>query len=353
MRHKNHGLLRGVWRFSFLGKKSGIKDKMTKKKEISVGGQAVIEGVMMRGPEALATAIRRKDGTIELLKQPFTSITQKNKILGLPILRGFVSLIEMMSIGIKTLTFSANRFELDLIAEDKAKGKKTKQKSKSAAKLEEIFSYVFAFGLAFLLFGLLPYKLSDWMQLSKQDFYFNLFAGGLRIVFFVLYIYLISLIKDVKRLFRYHGAEHKNVNAYEHGTPLDIAKIQTWTTLHPRCGTSFMFFVLLTGILIFSITDTLVSAFILHKAVPVFVRLSYHILMIPFISGVSYEVLKFSGKNLKHPLVKMMTVPGMALQRITTQQPDDSMVETALVAMKAALDMDISEYNVRIIEDAS
>ncbi|MDY0152204.1 MAG: DUF1385 domain-containing protein [Candidatus Cloacimonas sp.] len=323
---------------------------MKNKKEISVGGQAVIEGVMMRGPEALATAIRRKDGSIELLKQPFTSITSKNKLLGLPIIRGFVSLIEMMIIGIQTLTFSANRFELDLIAEEAAKGKMIKQKSKNAAKLEEIFSFVFAFGLAFLLFGLLPYKLSDWMKLSKQDLYFNLFAGGIRIVFFVLYIYLISLIKDVNRLFRYHGAEHKNVNAYEHETPLVIDKIQTWTTIHPRCGTSFMFFVLLIGILIFSIVDTLVSAFILHGSLPWFVRLGYHILLIPFVSGVSYEVLKFSGKNLKHPLVKMMTIPGMALQRITTQPPDDSMVEIGLVAMKAALDMDISAYNVTQID---
>lgn len=326
---------------------------MSAKKEISVGGQAVIEGVMMRGPEKLATAIRRKDGSIELLETPFVSATTKHKGLGIPIVRGFVSLIEMMIIGIKTLTFSANRYELDLIEEEKAKGKEVKQKSKSAAKTEELLSYVFAFGLAFLLFGLLPYKLSDWMRLSKQDLYFNLFAGGIRIVFFVLYIYLISLMKDVKRLFRYHGAEHKNVNAYEHETPLEIAKIQSWTTIHPRCGTSFMFFVLLIGILIFSLLDTLVSAFILHKALPVYLRLSYHILLIPLVSGVSYEVLKFSGKNLKHPIVKLMTIPGMALQRITTQPPDDSMVETALVAMKAALDMDISEHNVTRIEAPS
>ncbi len=323
---------------------------MSAKKEISVGGQAVIEGVMMRGPEKLATAIRRKDGSIELLETPFVSATTKHKGLGIPIIRGFVSLIEMMIIGIKTLTFSANRYELDLLEAEKAQGKEIKQKNKGVAKTEELLSYVFAFGLAFLLFGLLPYKLSDWMRLSKQDLYFNLFAGGIRIAFFVLYIYLISLMKDVKRLFRYHGAEHKNVNAYEHETPLQIDKIQGWTTIHPRCGTSFMFFVLLIGILIFSLVDTLVSAFILHQAVPVYLRLAYHILLIPLVSGVSYEVLKFSGKNLKHPLVKLMTIPGMALQRITTQAPDDSMVETALVAMKAALDMDISEHNVTLIE---
>lgn len=320
------------------------------KKEISVGGQAVIEGVMMRGPDRLATAIRRRSGVIELKVSPFVSATTRLKVLGMPIVRGFVSLIEMMKIGFSTLTFSAERYELDLKEEAKEKGETIKEKSKAAEKREEIFSFVVAFGLAFLLFGLLPYKLSDWLKLSKQDFFFNLFAGGIRIVFFVVYIWAISLMKDVKRLFRYHGAEHKNVNAYEHNSDLQISHIQSFTTIHPRCGTSFMFFVLLVGILVFSITDTLVSQFILGSPIPVYLRLAYHLLMIPIISGLSYEVLKFSGRNLNHPLVKFMTIPGMALQRITTQAPDDEMVETALVAMKAALDMDLSDHNVVLLE---
>ncbi len=320
------------------------------KKEINVGGQAVIEGVMMRGPDALATAIRRKDGTIELFRQPFVSKTQRVKLLGLPIIRGFVSLIEMLQIGIKTLTLSANRYELDQIEEEKEKGKQVKKKSKGAQKTEEIFSYIIAFGLAFLLFAYLPYRISDWIGLSKQNFYFNLFAGVIRILFFVLYVWLLSLMKDVKRLFQYHGAEHKNVHAYEKETGLDIAAIQSNTTIHPRCGTSFMFFVLLISILIFSVTDTLVSVFIIKDIVPLPLRLAYHILLIPLISGISYEVLKFSGKNLKHPIVKIMTIPGMLLQRITTQPPDDQMVETALVAMKAALDMDLSGHAVNVIE---
>lgn len=321
------------------------------KQEISVGGQAVIEGVMMRGPKLLATAIRRKNGNIELKITPFISVTQSVKLYGKPIIRGFVSLIEMMKIGFSTLTFSADRYELDLKADEVASGKEHKEVSKNRAKLEEVFSYIIAFGLAFLLFGLLPYKLADWLNLSKQDFYFNLFAGSIRILFFVLYVWFISLMKDVKRLFRYHGAEHKNVNAYEHDESLEIARIQSYTTIHPRCGTSFMFFVLLVGILTFSITDTLVSALIIHGPIPVYYRLAYHLLLIPLVSGLSYEVLKFSGRNLDHPLVKMMTVPGMALQRITTQPPDDEMVETALVAMKAALEMDYSAHNVTLLED--
>lgn len=320
-----------------------------KKLEINVGGQAVIEGVMMRGPDSLATAIRRKDGSIELFIQPFVSKTQQVKLLGIPLVRGFVSLIEMMLIGVKTLTLSANRAELDIAAEDAAKGKTQKQRSKLSLRLEEILSYAFAFGLAFLLFGFLPYKLADWMGLSKQNLYFNLFAGGIRIVFFVLYVWLISLLKDVRRLFQYHGAEHKNVHAYEKDSKLEIPAIQSFTTIHPRCGTSFMFFVLLISILVFSVIDTLVSVYILKGTLPVLLRLGYHLLLIPLVSGISYEVLKFSGRNIMHPVVKLMTIPGMALQHITTQPPDDSMVETALVAMKAALHMDYSMHDVKVI----
>ncbi len=321
-----------------------------KKPEIAVGGQAVIEGVMMRGPDSLATAIRRKDGSLELFVQPFVSKTQKSKILGLPILRGFVSLIEMLVIGVKTLTLSANRAELDIAADEAARGKKTKTSSKSSSKVEELLSFVFAFGLAFLLFGFLPYKLADWIGLSKQNLYFNLFAGGIRIAFFVLYVWLISLMKEIRRLFQYHGAEHKNIHAYEKDSNLQIADIQSFTTIHPRCGTSFMFFVLLISILIFSVVDTLVSVFILKAQVPLLLRLGYHLLLIPLVSGVSYEVLKFSGRNINHPLVKLMTWPGMGLQHITTREPDDSMVETALVAMKAALKMDYSEHNVTLMQ---
>ncbi|MFW5627968.1 MAG: DUF1385 domain-containing protein [Candidatus Cloacimonadaceae bacterium] len=321
------------------------------KKEINVGGQAVIEGVMMRGPDRLATAVRRKSGDIELKITPFVSITQKKKAFGKPIIRGFVSLIEMMKIGFSTLTFSADRYEEDLKLEAAEKGEKIKEKSKIASQAEEVFSFVIAFGLAFLLFGLLPYKLSDWMNLSKQDLYFNLFAGGIRIVMFVLYIWLISFMQDIKRLFRYHGAEHKNVNAYEKNVDLEIADIQAQTTIHPRCGTSFMFFVLLIGILIFSVVDTLVSHYILKAPLPMYLRLGYHILLIPLISGVSYEVLRYSGKNLNHPIVKIMTIPGMALQKITTQEPDDEMAEVALVAMKAALEMDYSMHNVTLLDE--
>lgn len=321
------------------------------KKEIQVGGQAVIEGVMMRGPEYLATAVRRKDKTIEVKKEKFESVTKTNKFLAFPIIRGFVSLVEMMKIGIGTLNFSASRAELDWKEEEREKGNKPKkEKSQGRQKTEEVFSYIFAFGLAFLLFAWLPYRLAEWLNLGKQNIYFNLFAGGIRILFFVIYIWAISKMKDVKRIFEYHGAEHKSVFAYENDSDLVVPEIQKFRTLHPRCGTSFMFFVLLISILVFSIVDTLVAYF---WKVPTFqVRLAYHLLMIPLISGISYEVLKLSGKNIKHPLVKLMTAPGLALQRITTQPPDDEQVETALIAMKCALELDVSAHeNIRFIEE--
>jgi uncharacterized protein YqhQ len=315
---------------------------MEEKKQIQVGGQAVIEGVMMRGPSHIATAVRRKDGTIEVKKEKFVSLIQKKKYLNIPIIRGFISLIEMMIIGYKSLKFSADRYQLDLEEEN------TKKKSEGREKFEEFISYVFAFGLAFLLFAYLPYQIGYWIGLGKKNLYFNLFTGSTRIVFFVAYIKIISLMKDVHRLFEYHGAEHKSVFAYENNAVLKPAYVQKFSTLHPRCGTSFIFFVLLVSILIFAITDTIVG--IVWGMPSIWLRISYHFLLLPIVSGVSYEILKLSGKNINHPLVKLMTAPGLALQRITTQPPDDEQIEVALVAMKTALELDISDYeNVKIL----
>jgi len=320
------------------------------RKKIEVGGQAVIEGVMMRGPKNLATAIRRKDKSIEIKKTPFISKTKQNKFLGLPIVRGFASLIEMMIIGIGTLNFSASRAELDW--EDEKPRKNKKEKSKFRTKFEEVISYIFAFGLAFLLFAFLPYQIAEWTNLGKENIYFNLFAGSIRIIFFVLYVWIIGKMKDVNRIFEYHGAEHKSVFAYEAKSDLDSDSVQKFTTFHPRCGTSFIFFVLLISILIFSIIDTIFASF--FGAPNVILRLAYHLLFMPFISGISYEVLKLSGKNIKHPLVKLMTAPGLALQRITTQPPDNEQIEVAVIAMKCALEMDLTEYkNITFIDEKS
>jgi len=310
-----------------------------------VGGQAVIEGVMMRGPQHIATALRKKDGHIILKKEEFVSKTKTNKFFGLPLIRGFVSLIEMLSIGIKTLNFSAEE-----AIKDEEADKPEKKKNVFLDKLYTTFSYIFAFGLAFLLFVFLPYRIAYWIDIEKTSILFNLFAGGIRIIFFVVYIYLISFLKDVRRLFQYHGAEHKSVFAYEGNPDFTLEDTKKYRTFHPRCGTSFMLLVLVIAILVFSIFDTIL-ALVLGHAIPLGIRIVLHLLLLPFVSGISYEILRFSGKNINHWLVRGFSAPGLALQRITTQEPDEQQLEVAICALHAALDLPLTYPNVEILND--
>jgi len=318
---------------------------MKNKPEIAVGGQAVIEGVMMRGPQHIATALRKKDGHIILKKEEFISKTKTNKFFGLPLIRGFVSLIEMLSIGIKTLNFSAEE-----AIKDEESDKPEKKKNVLLDKLYTAFSYIFAFGLAFLLFVFLPYRIAYWIDIEKTSILFNLFAGGIRIIFFVVYIYLISFLKDVRRLFQYHGAEHKSVFAYEGNPDFTLEDTKKYRTFHPRCGTSFMLIVLVIAIFVYSIVDTIL-ALILGHAIPLGIRIGLHLLLLPFISGISYEILRFSGKNINHWMVRGFSAPGLALQRITTQEPDEQQLEVAICALHAALDLPLSHTNVEILND--
>ncbi len=302
---------------------------MNHPESLSIGGQAVIEGVVMRGPLYLSTAVRRQDKSIEVKKEKFVSITKKNRFFGLPVIRGFISLIEVLIIGLKTLQFSAERAELDMEVEKK---KNPSQKRKN---LEMTLSILFAFVLAFVVFTYLPYQIAYLIHLSKESIYFNLFTGIIRIFFFVGYVKLISLMKDIKRIFQYHGAEHKTVHAYENKIPLKPENVDQYTTIHPRCGTSYVFLVLLVSILVFSILDTIYSS--IWGVPALFVRIIYHLLFVPLISGLSYEVLKFSGKKIDNPVVSFMTLPGRLLQKITTQNPDNEQLEIAIVALESAL----------------
>lgn len=329
------------------------------KKQIAVGGQAVIEGVMMRGPAHIATAVRRKDGTIEVKKEKFESITKKRKILGWPLIRGFVSLIEMMIIGFSSLTFSADRASLDLEEEEKKTKKNPRGKDSAAGekkptgffeKLGSAVSFLVAIVIGVALFMLLPYRIASWLGFGKANISFNLIAGAIRIVFFLLYLMLIRLMKDIRRVFEYHGAEHKSVFAYENNDKLLPENIQRYLTFHPRCGTSFLFFVFLLSILVFSVVDALIALKL--GAPPVYwVRLLSHLPFIPLVSGISYEVLKATGKHMNNPLVKFFIAPGLGLQRITTIQPDDSQVEVAVVALKAALELDLADTPVVWVKD--
>src|SRR5690554_3247555 len=325
---------------------------MENPRSLFIGGQAVIEGVVMRGPTYLSTAIRRKDSSIEVKKEKFISITKRNRFLGWPVIRGFVSLIEVLIIGLKTLQFSAERAELDekLEAEKrkrekqedvnsnkKAKSRKKEKTGKKNENLEMFMAIAFAFILAFVIFTYLPYQIAYLLNLSRESLYFNLFTGIVRILFFLAYVKLISLMKDIKRIFQYHGAEHKTVHAYENQVNLDPENVDRYTTIHPRCGTSYVFLVLLVSILVFSILDTIYTA--LWGEPALFVRIFYHLLFVPLISGLSYEVLKLSGKRINNPLIRLLTLPGRMLQKITTQSPDIEQLEVAIVALESALEM--------------
>jgi len=306
-------------------------------KKLQIGGQAVIEGVMMRGPQHIATAVRRADGSVVIRTEPFVTRTKTHPLFKLYIIRGFVSLIEMLFIGIKTLNFSASQFELDHDPPQKTSSQKWKS-------FQEFITLLIALALAFVLFGYVPYKLAELIDLSKDNILFNLFAGSIRIVFFVIYVFLISLMSDIKRVFQYHGAEHKSVSAYESKVALTVENVDPFSTIHPRCGTSFMFVVLIISILIFACIDTAVVAYfgIIPTAL---IRLLYHLPFLPLIAGISYEFLKLSDKNINHFLVRIATWPGMALQKITTNKPDPFQIEVAIIALQAALQDDITSLS--------
>ena len=317
---------------------------MEKKKEIAIGGQAVIEGVMMRGPAHIATAVRREDGSIDLTRKPFVSKTSGKGFLSWPIVRGFVSLIEMLGIGFSSLSFSAKRWEMD--QED------LKKKSAGREKFEEMMSYIVAFALAIVLFFFLPLRLADFIipaDIAYKNVWVNLSAGVMRILFFVAYVWGISLMKDVKRLFEYHGAEHSAVHAWEHGASLEPDSVRGFTTKHPRCGTSFIFLVLLVSILVFSVADTALMLW-LHIEINAYVRL-YHLLLVPLVSGLSYEVLKAAGRKRNNVLLRVLSAPGIWLQNITTSKPSAEQCVVAVVAMRAALELPQEQDNINIVEE--
>jgi len=299
---------------------------------------------MMRGPEHIATAVRRADGSVIIRTEPFVTRTRTHPLYKLPIIRGFVSLIEMLIIGIKTLNFSATQSELDFDSKEQSE---TTKMDKFWDSITYTFSFIFGIVLAFALFGYVPYLLANLMNPNKDNILFNLFAGCIRIIFFVLYVYLISLMADIKRVFQYHGAEHKSVSAYENKVPLTVENVAPFSTIHPRCGTSFMFVVLIISIFIFAVIDTLVAAYFKFVPTPL-LRLLYHLPFLPLIAGISYEFLKLSEKNLNHFLVRIVTWPGMALQKITTRPPDPSQIEVAIISLKAALQDDISSFDTEI-----
>ena len=306
---------------------------------IQVGGQAVIEGVMMRAKGMIATAVRRANGEIVVKKMPFTSVMEKYPSLNKPIIRGAVGLVEMMYIGISTLNYSAEIAMQDEAEkeqkEDTGEKKEIKPQSKLALTATLIFSLAFGIGLFFFL----PlFAATQFFDVAQRPMQFNLVSGAIRITILLIYLYAISKMEDVHRLFQYHGAEHKAVFAFEQNAPLTVQSAIAYTRFHPRCGTSFVLQVMLIAILLFSIMDTMLLQFIHEITLPI--RLATHIPFIPVLGGISYEFLKFSAKHSNSAMGKIFVAPGLWLQKITTEEPDESMMEVSLAAIKAALQRD-------------
>jgi len=299
---------------------------------ILVGGQAVMEGVMMRVPGAYATAVRDPDGNIQIDRHDFKSKVDAYPFLKLPLLRGIIGLFESLKIGYSTLQWSA---EIS-IPEEEAR--------KETSKFVDVLLTIFSLALALGLFFVAPIGLTSWLFDKDQDaFIFNLISGMFRVIFFITYLVLISLMKDVRRLFQYHGAEHKTVYNFESGKELSISNAQQFPTQHPRCGTSFLFIIMLVAILSFAILDSVVLFYV--EELKIWMRLIFHIPFIPIVAGLGYEVLKLTAKHRSNIFFRALAQPGLWLQNITTKQPDDEQVEVALEALKEAFGDKLSQYS--------
>ena len=285
-----------------------------------IGGQAVIEGVMMRSPRMVATAVRLPDGSIQIKTQDFVSISRRVRLLGLPILRGAVVLVESLRVGIQALTFSAEA----AILEDEAKPKS--ERRFGTLGLGMGFTVAFSFLLGFLIFFYLPLKLTD-MTGVRGGLAYNLIDGAFRLVFFLIYIFGIGLWGAMQRVFQYHGAEHKTIHNLESGLDLSPENAQTFSRFHPRCGTSFLFLVVIVSFVVFAFLgrpDTW-QARVLRFA------------LIPVIAGISFEIIRFAGAHYDKPWVRWMSEPGLRLQRLTTREPSKDMLEVAIAALRAVL----------------
>jgi len=291
---------------------------------MQVGGQAVIEGVMMRSPEYVSVAVRKSNGKIVVKRESFVSWTKRSKILGFPLIRGGIILIESLVLGIKALNFSG---EIAMAEEGK---KKKPKKSDRWSKLWLAGTVILALGLGTAFFFFLPLWLSE-LTGVKSGIVFNLIDGGIRLILFLSYLALISSWKEIRRVFEYHGAEHKSVFAYEDGKPLTLEGARPYSTHHPRCGTSFLLVVMLVAIVVFVA---------LGKPNDFGDRL-IRFLSIPLIGGISYEIIWLSGKKYGKKIAQILVAPGLWLQRITTKEPDNSQLEVALVSLKSALDQDV------------
>ncbi|MEI0702245.1 DUF1385 domain-containing protein [Brachyspira intermedia] len=309
-----------------------------------VGGQAVIEGIMLRNKSHYVVAVRKPDKQIDFIKAAIPE--NKNKLSKMPFIRGVVNFVDMMRLGYKTLVFSANTAGI----EEESNKKDSKPKSEKSENIAMTLSMLVSLAFAVGLFIALPYFITTLIGIDEKSNFvvFNLVRGCIKLSIFVLYLLIISFFKDIKRVFEYHGAEHMVVNAYEHGLDPDTGNIRDYTTIHPRCGTTFMFLVLTVSILLYMFTSYFVYTYIYTSYTPPKIVgnltvLAINIILLPIVSGISYEILKLGFKFYNFPLMRLAILPGLALQKITTRRPQDDEIEVALFALSKLLDTSIEK----------
>ncbi|WDV46065.1 DUF1385 domain-containing protein [Clostridiaceae bacterium M8S5] len=303
----------------------------------NVGGQAIIEGVMMKSKNDVAIAVRKPDGDIELDKKKITPVSEKLKFLSWPFFRGTVALIEAMIIGTKALMYSAKFYEEEENTKESKFDSFMERVFKDKADDVVIYISVFiSLLLSVSIFMLGPTVVTNFFQSKiKSAIGLNLIEGLIRLSIFLAYILLVSRLNDIKRVFEYHGAEHKSIHCYENNEDLTVENARKYTTLHPRCGTSFLFMVMFISILVFSLLGWQ----------NLLLRFLSRIVMLPVIAGISYEINRFTGKS-QSMLAFIVSYPGLLLQKITTNEPDDSQLEVAIVALKGALGLGEEEDTV-------
>lgn len=299
-----------------------------------VGGQAVLEGVLMRIPTAYAVAVRTPKGEIRVKKELLPE-TARGRFGNLPVVRGSVILFKALMLGIQALNYSAEVAMEEEAAEGAAPGPAEAKPKDPKATFALAMTVVFSIAMGVALFFYLPLLLTQWAghywPFARGTFGFNLVDGAIRVVVFLLYILGISLLKDIRRVFAYHGSEHKVVHTWEAEEALEVENARKFSVLHPRCGTSFLLFVMVVSILVFSLVP--------HSA-PFWMKAASRLVFLPLIAGISYEMIRLTAKFPCAWWSKPLLLPGLALQRLTTREPDDSMLEVALHALKEALDLD-------------
>lgn len=302
---------------------------------VSIGGQAVIEGIMMKNDDKYAIAVRKPDKEIELKLESYTPWSKKGAIFRAPIVRGVFNFVESLVIGMKTLMYSAEFYDEEEEVKPKKEKKSKKAEEASDDKKKESSDNMLMFGtvafsliLAIGLFMLLPAFLASLLDgVIKNHFILGLIEGAIRLIIFLIYVVLISMMEDIKRTFMYHGAEHKCINCLEAGKDLTVENVMEATRFHKRCGTSFLFIVMIVSILVFMCirTDT------------VWLRLLLRVLLVPVIAGISYEFIRFAGRH-DNWVANVLSKPGLWVQKLTTKEPTEDMVEVAIVAVEGVLD---------------